>query len=84
MQFFYADSEYDIDFVLNSSYNDAQSQIRTLLSQGVSFVILPDIRRLGFFFRLTHQKMQNYTCFQNISFLFYQLIFKTNVCWKNE
>ncbi len=41
---FYADSEYDIYFAINSSYNGAKDQIATILSFDVSFLTLPDIR----------------------------------------
>ncbi len=41
---FYADSEYDIHFAINLSYNGAKGQIRTILSLGVSCLISPDIR----------------------------------------
>jgi hypothetical protein len=41
---FYADSEYDIYFAINSSYNGAKEQIATILSFDVSFLTLPDIR----------------------------------------
>jgi hypothetical protein len=53
------------DFATNPTYNNAQSQIRTILSQGVSFVIPLDIRGLVLFFRLTYQKMQNFMHFQH-------------------
>jgi hypothetical protein len=54
------------DFANNPTYNNAQSQIRTILSPGVSFVIPLDTRGLVLFFRLTQQKMQNFIRFQNI------------------
>jgi len=47
---FYADSEYDIYFAINSSYNGAKDQIATILSFDVSFLTLPDIRWLVFSF----------------------------------
>ncbi len=53
---FYADFEYNIDFANFSNYNDAQSQIRTILSQRVSFVIPLSIRGLVFFLSINTPK----------------------------
>jgi hypothetical protein len=89
---FYADSEYNIDFATFSSYNDAQSQIRIILPQGVSFVIPLGIRGLVFFFHLTHQKNAEFhALLENIIFipstyLYSQYVLKKwlkNVIWRH-